>query len=989
MRFGVLGPVVAWCGGRAVPVGGARERYVLATLLLNADHLTPAERLIDALWPQPPSSARAQLHNLVSRLRGRVGGGVILTRPTGYELSTATAQVDLLDFRGLVERGRRAAETAAFAIAEALLSEALELWRGAALADVADELAGPARAALHEERLAAQEARLDCRLALGRHDDVLADVAPLIGEHPYRERLYETRMLALAAVGRQADALELYRYAYRRFDEELGVTPGPALRELEQRILRGDVPTVGRAAPAVVPRELPPEVASLIGRSKLRAEMAGALRRPDRQGPSVAVLVGPGGVGKTALAVATGRAVLDAFPDGQLFANLRGSHRVPADPHDLLGRFLRRLGVGDSAIPDDPDERVGLYRSTLAERRLLLVLDDAGAEAQVRPLLPGSPSCATLVTSRHQLGALLGATRWTVPALDPEHAVELLTRIVGAERVDAELDAASAIVALCGNLPLATCVAAGRLAVRPLWSLKGLRDRLARERGRLDELTLGDLDVRASIATSYRLLDPPARLLLRRLGLLSAPDWPAWVVAELLGEDVVDRSDRLLETLVDVHLVEPLGADPVGQDRFRLHDLIADFAAERAAAEEPPADRDAALTRVLSGWFGLAAVADERIGHGLQGAVGLPVPPVPRDAAGPAHDAPQQWFETELTALMATVEQAGELGAAEIAGGLALRMVGFLALRTYDVERERVLRTTVDCARAQGADRHLVRLLLSLFGLAAQRSRFTELPALAAEGLALARKLGDRLGEIGALGNAGWAAESVGRLGEAAEWFRAGLAACGEDTPPDLVRWLSLSVVRTGHEAGQSAQAVALVDRLLVERRPDDSPRATAQLLTLSADALLGVGRIDDAERALNEAARIVDDLDDDLGVTHVEHALAGVHLCRGEWTAAEERLARVLPVQERLGVPVELARTLRTYGDLELGRGRKAAAVGSLRRSLRIWQEIGAQLEIARTLARLAHCDPGSAAVARSECQRLLDELGLTQDALRLPAYL
>jgi tetratricopeptide (TPR) repeat protein len=300
-----------------------------------------------------------------------------------------------------------------------------------------------------------------------------------------------------------------------------------------------------------------------------------------------------------------------------------------------------------------------------------------------------------------------------------------------------------------------------------------------------------------------------------------------------------------------------------------------------------------------------------------------------------------------------------------------------------------VLRAAVACARAHGADRYLVRLLLSLFGLAAQRSRFTELPELAAEGLALARKLGDRLSEVGALGNAGWAAQSTGRLGEAAEWFRAGLTACGEDTPPDLVRWLSLSVVRTRHEAGQSAQAVPLVEQLLAQRRPADSPRATAQLLTLGADVLLGVGRTDDAERALIEAAQIVDGLNDELGLSHVDHAMAGVHLSRGEWVAAEERLARVLPVQERLGVQVELAGTLRTYGDLELGRGRKAAAAELLHRSLGIWQEIGAQLEAIRTLARLAYCDPGSAAAARGECRRVLHDLGLTDDALRLPAYL
>ncbi|MEV4536446.1 BTAD domain-containing putative transcriptional regulator [Asanoa sp. NPDC049518] len=988
MRFGLLGPVVAWCGGRVVPVGGARERYVLATLLLNADRLTPADRLVNTLWPHPPSSARAQLHNLVSRLRGRVGGRFIVTRPTGYEFSTAGAEVDLIDFRELVEQGRRAAATASFALAEASYTEALALWRGSALADVAEELAGPARAALHEERLAAHEARLVSRLALGRHDEVLADVTPLIAEYPYRERLYETQMRALASVGRRVDALQLYRDAYRTFDEELGVTPGPTLRALQQRILSGEVPELDDPAPVVFPRELPPEVSVLTGRDKLRAEIAATLRHPAGGGPAVAVLVGAGGVGKTALAVVAGGAVRDAFPDGQLFANLRGSHRARTDPHSLLGRFLRRLGVRDSVVPDDPDERTGLYRSTLAERRLLVVLDDAGSEAQVRPLLPGSPSCAVLITSRFQLGALLGAQRWTVPALDPQDSLELLARLVGADRVEAEPEAAHAVVTLCGNLPLATCVAAGRLAGRRHWRLEDFRDRLARERGRLDELALGDLDVRASIATSYDLLDPPARLLLRRLGLVAAPDWPAWVASALLGDDGDALSGRLLETLADVHLIEVLGPDAVGQDRFRLHDLIADFAAERAAAQEHPADRDAALTRVLSGWAALAAVADERLGHGLQGAVGLPVPPVPRGAEGAARDAPQQWFETELTALLATVEQAATSDAAEILGGLAMRMVGFLVLRSYDVERERVLRTAVTCARARGADRYLGRLLLSLFGVTAQRSRFTELPELAAEGLALARRLGDRLGEVAALGNAGFAAQSVGRLTEAEEWFRAGLAACGEDTPPDLTRWLSLSLARARHEAGRSAQAIPLVERLLNEGRPEDSPRATAVLLSMSADVLLGVGRTDEAERGLVEAARIVEGLNDELGLSHVDLALAEVHLSRGDWAAAEERLARVLPVQERLGVRADLAGTLRAYGDLEAGRGRPAVAAGLLRRSLTIWEEIGARLEAVRTLARLALCDPGFAATAHGECRRVLLDLGLTDEALRLPTY-
>ncbi|WP_197289753.1 AfsR/SARP family transcriptional regulator [Saccharothrix sp. NRRL B-16348] len=978
MRIGVLGPVVVWRGGDAMPVGGVRERYVLAVLLLNADRVTPAERLIGALWVKPPRSARAQLHNLVSRLRGKVGDGVIVTRPTGYQLTTRAVEVDLVEFRALAERGRRAAEVGEHAVAEEAFGAAVALWRGPALADVDEEHAGVIRAALHEERLAAQEGRLAARLALGRYDEVLAEVVPLVVEHPYRERLYETRMVALVAVGRQAEALEVYREAYRKLDDDLGVTPGAALRELEQRILRGEVPALRRVVPVVVPRQLPPEMVALAGRGKSHAEIVAALRA---DGPGVAVLVGPGGVGKTALAVAVAHHVVERFPDGQLFATLRGSHRDRIDPHVVVGRFLRALGVDGAAVPEDPEERVALYRSTLADRAVLVVLDDVATEAQVRPLLPGGSSCATVVTSRHQLGALVGAARWTVPALAAEDSLELLSRVAGAERIAAEPEAAGGIAALCGNLPLAISVAAGRLAVHPTWRVADFRDRLAEERRRLDELSLGDLDVRAVIATSYRLLDPPARLLLRRLGLSATPEWPAWVAGALVGGDV----DRPLETLADVHLVEVLGRDRVGQERYRLHGLVHDFAAERAADEEPPEERDAALGRVLSGWLGRAGVADERLGHGLQGAVGLGLPLAPDDVAGPIAAAPREWFEVELGALSACVEQAVRLGLAEVAGGLALRMVGFLALRTYDVERERILRAAVASTRAHGVDRQSVRLLLSLFGLAAQRARFEELPALAAEGLAVARKLGDAHGIVGALGNAGWAAQGVGRLAEAARWYEEAVDACDAGTPTALARWMALSLARTRHEAGFSAQAVPVVERLLAD--PDEVARNRAQLLVLGADVLLAVGRDGEAERWLTEAAGLLGDLGDELGSARVGHDLARVWLHRGEWDRAAERLDRVLRAHEEFGVRDEVARTLGTVGELELRRGGPAA--DALRRSLAIWREVGARLDVARTLARLAFADPDGAAAHRRECAGILDELGLDDRALRLPSDL
>jgi DNA-binding XRE family transcriptional regulator len=387
----------------------------------------------------------------------------------------------------------------------------------------------------------------------------------------------------------------------------------------------------------VVPRQLPPPPSALTGRYALIAEVGDELRRAGPARSRTAVLVGPGGIGKTAVALAVGHGLLQDLTDGQLFADLRGMQHEPVDPYAILGRFLRALGVATADVPEDRDERLAAYRSILAGRRVLLVLDDAATEEQVRPLLPPTEDSVTIVTSRRQLGALVGFVRWTVPALSRVDGLRLLARIAGPERVAAEPDAAGDVVEACGHSPLAICIAAGRLAVRRDQTIAELHRRLTVEQGRLDTLSIGDLDVRASIGLSYRALGPSHQLLFRRLGLLYVPEWPAWVADELL-----DRSTgRLLEELVNLHLVEPVGVDKIGQQRFRLHCLVADFAREHAATETSEGVRVAA--RFLSAWLAFADVADDGCGHGYGG--GRPVGPAPqrtvvtvrrRDGAGHA-----------------------------------------------------------------------------------------------------------------------------------------------------------------------------------------------------------------------------------------------------------------------------------------------------------------------------------------------------------------
>ncbi len=851
---------------------------------------------------------------------------------------------------------------------------------------MADELAAPVRQVLHAERLAAAEARLDAQFALDRFDDVLREVEPLLAEHPYRERLHELRMSALAASGRRAEALAAYRRLYRRLADELGVEPGAPLRRLEQRILRGD--GVAQAGPPV-PRQLPAATSVLTGRDKLIGEICAELTRDDDAGP-VRVLVGPGGVGKTTLALAAAHRLAGSFPDGQLYADLRGTHDPPADPHTVLGRLLRTLGVDGPSLPDDRDERVGMYRSLLARRRMLVVLDDAASEEQVRPLLPATAGSRALVTSRRQLGALVGAARWSIPVLADDDAVALLAAVIGTERAEAEPDAAAEVVALCGNLPLAVCVAAARLAVHPEWTLGDFRRRLADQWGRLDELAVGDLNVRASIELSYQALDEPLRRLLRRLGLVLATTWPAWVAQELLGEPATARAERMLDRLVEVHLIEPAGRDAVGQSRYRLHDLIRDFAAERAADEEPWEERGAAVSRMLSGWLALAGEADQRAEHHTSYSADL-AEVVARMPAGPAREQPRAWLESERHSLSTAIEQAAAEGHAEPAGELALRVSGFLTLRAYDDEREQALRVAAAALRAHGPEPLLLKVLQALFGVYAQLGRTADMAVVATEALDLARELGDHTRFVRSLLHAGLAERRLGRLDEATRMFDEALAAVAPGGPGTVLASLLVNRAETDRDRGTPQRAVPLVERALEIRRAGDHPRLTAQNLIIYAYTLTDAGRLDDAGRALDEAEEITRALGDELHTTYVEQTRADLDVRRGDWPSAAARLDHAQQAFESLGNRDGTAEVLRCRGELALARGTPADAVAPLRAALAIWRQLTAPLEEARLLARLAAAhtaldEEAEAAARRAECRAILDELALPDSCLRLP---
>ena len=981
MEFGVLGPVEVHDRGRLLPSGSGRERLVLATLLVNAERLTSTEVLVARLWGRPPDSAKAQLHNVISNLRRRFRGAdasLIETRPAGYTLRLGPHRLDLATFRGLAERGRAAAATGDHTVAVALLDRALSLWRGPALADVADALAGELRATLHQERLAAAEIKLDAVLALGDYDAALHDVEPLVAENPYAERLYSRQMLALAGVGRRAEALAVYRRAHRRFFDDLGVEPGPALRTTQRQILRGD--PLGTATATTVrtpPRQLPP-AAPLTGRGQLLDRVGRELENTRENSAPVVLLVGPGGVGKSALAVSAGHGLSAVFSTGQLYADLRGSHDTPADPYRILERFLRALGVDSGQMPTDPEERVTLYRSHLAAGRTLVVLDDAGDEPQVRPLLPGAGG--VVVTSRRQLGALLTAVRIEVPALPTEDAVRLLAKGAGAARVAAEPAAAREIVRLCGGLPLAVCIAAARLAPRPDATLDEFRGRLAAQRGRLDELAVGDLDVRASIALSCDALPADARRLLLRLGSFATADWPEWV-AQVLVDVTPAQTRTLVDQLTDVHLVEPLGLDIVGQRRYRLHELVAEYARERHTSDEAPAERARALERALTGWLALAGEADALLGDPA-GEYDEGVAPPPQSGVHAVRASPIDWFETERAGLVVAVDQASRSELPDIAGGLALRLSAFFWHRCYADDWEHVLHQAIACVRASGSDALLARLLDGLFKAHLHRDQYAQLPEIAAEHLAVAGRLGDPERHVVALRNSGLAALHAGRVGEAFDRLEQAVTqARGPAVPDGLLSDCLDTLGFARWEMGDAATAVPLLEEALaIDGAPGRSLRTALHGYHYGL-ALTDIGKLDDAERALGAALWTSQEVRDDLGTAYVEQAMADVDIRQGRWSDAAARLDRALVAHEKLGRPDGLAETLRALADLAAAEGRWAEALIPLRRALDIWRRTGSQPQIARVLDRLdrisaAAGDDAAAATYREERRSVLDSL-------------
>ncbi|MEV6009102.1 BTAD domain-containing putative transcriptional regulator [Streptomyces sp. NPDC051976] len=687
LRFRVLGSLEVR-GSQPVAITARRQQIVLALLLLEAGRGVGLETMVNAVWGgQPPHTARSQVQTAVSGLRRameRAGlGKRIRMNGLGYTLDLAPGELDLHLFDELAARGRAAAADGRPAAARAAFREALDLWNGDPLPEIDSPVVQTKLVRVAERRFEALEECLDAELRLGLHHEVLGEISALATEFPLRERPAVQLMTALYRCGRQAEALAAYHRVRRTFIEELGLEPGPVLLRLEWAILNGsgdlDLPepmapaATDAAAPLPLPRMLPARITDFTGHT----DVLGALcERLSAAAAPMALITGCAGVGKSALAVEAAHELAPAFTDGQLYARLplgAGSQEVS----DVLERFLRALGFTGTAVPESLEGRAALYRSALAERRMLVVVEDVADTMLLRPLVPGTPTCGLIVTSRARLS--VSADAYTVELQVPgiPDAVELLAAMTGRTRVAAEPSEAIELAEMCDGLPLALRAAAARLSARPHWSLAQLSARLRDERKRLDELSHQGLDVRASLHGAYEQLPVPARRLFARLGGLPTAEFPAWVAAPLLDLAPGVAVD-VLETLVDARLVDLAGGTGVTA-RYRLRGLVRLHAAECLSAFAEEDEESAARRRMLGAWLTLADEALLRQGGTPAAELHHPTRwPLELPVLRAVLSDPGEWYGIERETLLAAVRQAGEGAETEACWHLAVA-VGSLA----------------------------------------------------------------------------------------------------------------------------------------------------------------------------------------------------------------------------------------------------------------------------------------------------------------------
>ncbi len=1001
MEFGVLGPVSVRDGEREIRLSG-RLRRLLAALLCERGSAVHPSTLVETIWgDQPPRDVRNTLQVNVHRLRTALGSAQRIAHgPAGYTLHVERGEVDADRFADLAADGRRALVAGDLDAASALLGRALRLWRGAPFADLADlEVARNEAARLEEQRLIVVEERIAADLRRGSTAEVVPELRALIRRHPYRERARGYLMIALHRTGRQAEALKLYRATHSGFIAELGIEPGSELRALHEAMLReeplprfADVPaeseTAAVAADAAVvpvPRQLPAASTCFAGRSDVLAELAALLARPVPPSTMViSAIDGVAGIGKTALALHVAHSRTHEFTDGQLHVNLRGFDPVhpPVEPVEALGQFLRALGVPAERVPSGVDEQAALYRSLLAGRRVLILLDNAVSAEQVRPLLPGTSTCLVLVTSRNRLTGLVvrdGAHHVALDPLSEQEALWLITELLGEDRVGSRAEAAE-LVRLCGRLPLALRIVAGDLAVHPGRAVGDVVAEL-REGDRLGALEVeGDAEstVRAAFALSYAALDEPVREAFRHIGVHPGPVVTPVALAALLNR-TENAADELLRRLVETNLVEE-----ERPERFRPHDLVRVYATECAEREMTAVQREDALNRLLTVYSHTALLAGEllfpRVGPSLEGRSEAVLRIEPR-----SEEEALLWFETERANLVSAVLHAAEHGPLPEACRLADALRGFFMVRKHLPDWLAVGRAALAAAERLG-DRHAraamhaslalahwtrveYRLAIEHFEQAHEHYSHAGLRhgeggvmtnlggihwelgqlELAEKAYVVARaafeEIGSRDGIATVVGNLGLIRQDRGDLDEALELFRTALATSEELGSLYGMAIYQVNLGRLHRDRGELRESTLALHRALDLYERNGARDVEGYARNELGRVALDDGRVEEAGEAARRALLVAEQIGETRLEVDATSLLGDVHRATGDTARAAEHHGRALAVAREAGyVRGELEGMLGLAHD-ELAAGRAETALEHARAAAGVAARAGFEL--------------------------------------------
>ncbi|GGM15966.1 SARP family transcriptional regulator [Streptomyces fumigatiscleroticus] len=947
VEFGLLGTIDVRLADRPADVGHMRQRCVLAALLVDVNRTVPVDALVDRVWgDRAPQRVRGTLYGYLSRLRQALEPApevVISRRPGGYVLEADPLSVDLHLFRDLVGRARTSDDTQA----AALMRRAFGLWRGEPFATVDVPWFSDLRQAVERERFSAELDHVDVRLRTGLHGELLPELTLRAGEHPLDERLAGQLMLALYRTGRAADALACYQEVRLRLARELGADPGPRLRGLHQQILANDpalslpepsprgtaaqgttrssarsLPAGG--APSPVPRQLPAPPVHFVGRDeqiavldKMLATQAGP-----RTAMPLSVICGTGGVGKTWLALRWAHSRRHRFPDGQLFADLRGftPSGTPADPFTVIRGFLDTLGVDPGRIPAAPDAQAALYRSLLADRHLLVVLDNARDTEQILPLLPGTPTCTVVITSRDQLTGLAAThqvTHLTVDGFDSTTARELLVGRLGAERVAAEPDAAVTLVDQCAGLPLALSVLAARITTNPVSTLTLLAEELRERTSRLDALGTGasTTDVRTVLASSYRALDAETARVFRQLAQAPGPDISQSAAVSLTGLPPA-RARRALHRLRVAHLLQEHAPG-----RFGCHDLLRTYAIEVADSMDGAESR-AARVRVIEHYLHTAWSAD-RLLHPHRDPIRLsPAADGVRPESPAPHDEAMTWFTQEHPALVAAVHQAARHGHETHAWQLAWALTTFLTRRGRWNDIATVHTTALAAAVRLGDAAAQAESHRALAWERIEAGDHDAAHRRLAQALSLARESGQVLSEAETHLALGWLHEHTG------------------DRPAALRH--DEHAVRLFTQLGHRAGLARALNAVAWDHVQQGDPRA--------------------AVTHCEQAMAIQGELDDLRGQAGTLDTLGYAHQQLGEHSEALACHRRSLELHRALGHRYNEAEALVHLGEVHRALGDRNAARRALEQAIDIYRDIEVHpSRLEQTLTLLAAVDTGA----------------------------